>query len=126
MTKEEMIRRYFSGWENQDWNAIAALLAPDFTFTSPNDDDHIDQRAFKQKCWPADWIARFELEAIAECGNNAFVKYLYRIKDGRWIRNTEYFMFADEKIQAIEVYFGEGSVSFAASINSRQEAKADH
>ena len=27
MTKEEIIRRYYSGWENQDWDAIASVLA---------------------------------------------------------------------------------------------------
>lgn len=118
MSKEETIQRYFSGWEQQDWEAIAALLAPGFTFTSPNDDDHIDLHTFKQQCWHPDWIMGFELEAVAECGSSAFVKYLCRAKNGSSMRNTECFMFADEKIQAIEVYFGEGSVAFAASLKS--------
>ena len=35
MTKEEIIRRYYSGWENQDWDAIASVLARGFIFASP-------------------------------------------------------------------------------------------
>jgi hypothetical protein len=79
MTNEEIIRNYYSGFETNDWNSVEKLLADGFTFTSPNDDDHIDKRIFKEKCWPqANWIERFELECVIGEGNNAFVKYLCR------------------------------------------------
>jgi hypothetical protein len=52
MTNEEIIRAYYSGWEKKQWSAVDNLLGDGFTFTSPNDDDHIDKRAFKTKCWP--------------------------------------------------------------------------
>lgn len=48
MTKEEIIRTYYSGWEKKQWSAVDNLLADGFTFTSPNDEDHIDKRASKQ------------------------------------------------------------------------------
>ena len=61
MTREAAIRNYYSSWERGDWSGLENLLAVGFTFTSPNDDDHIDQPAFKEKCWPeAECIERFE------------------------------------------------------------------
>ena len=107
MTNEEIIRNYYSGFETNDWNSVEKLLADGFTFTSPNDDDHIDKRIFKEKCWPqANWIERFELECVIGEGNNVFVKYLCRTNYGRSFRNAEYFRCADRKIVAIECYFG--------------------
>jgi hypothetical protein len=107
MTKEEIIRDYYSGWEKKEWSAVESLLADGFTFTSPHDDDHIDMRTFQAKCWPeADWIVRFELERIIGEDDEAFVKYLCRTKTGRSFRNVEYFRFAAGKVKAIEVYFG--------------------
>jgi len=107
MTKEEIIRTYYSGWEKKQWSAVDNLLGDGFTFTSPNDDDHIDKRAFKTKCWPqADWIERFDLESVIARDNEAFVKYLCWTKNGRSFRNLEYFRFEGEKVEAIECYFG--------------------
>lgn len=119
MTKAEIIRVYYSGWEQKQWSVVESVLADGFTFTSPNDDDHIDNHAFKTKCWPqADWIERFDVESVIERGNEAFVKYLCRTKNGRSFRNIEYFRFAGEKVEAIECYFG-GSQGYpsAASFN---------
>jgi SnoaL-like domain len=107
MTKEEIIRNYYSGWEKKEWRALESLLADGFTFTSPNNDDHIDKRAFRAKCWPqADWIERFELESVVRRDDEAFVKYLCRTKNGRSFRNVEYFRFARGKVKAVECYFG--------------------
>jgi hypothetical protein len=107
-TKEEAIRRYYSGWEKKEWSAIDSVLADDFTFTSPNDDDHIKKAAFKARCWSqAEYIRRFELENVVGKGNEAFVRYLCHTTNGRSFRNTEYFRFKDGKVEAIECYFGE-------------------
>jgi hypothetical protein len=84
MTKEESIRAYYSGWEKKESGPVDGVLADGFTFTSPNDDDHIDNRAFKTKCWPqADWIERFDLESVIARDNEAFVKYLCWTKNGK-------------------------------------------
>jgi ketosteroid isomerase-like protein len=120
MTNEEIIQNYYSAWEKKKWSGVERLLADGFTFTSPNDDDHIDKRAFKAKCWPeADWIERFELESVIGRDNEAFVKYLCRNKNGRSFRNVEHFRFAGGKVEAIEVYFGghQGYPSQNASIS---------
>jgi len=120
MSSEEIIRNYYSGWENKNWSVIESLLAAGFTFTSPNDDDHIDPRAFKTKCWPqADYIERFDLECLLEKENEAFAKYLCHTKNGKSLRNTEYFRFREGRIEAIEVYFG-GHQSFPSAVSLRE------
>lgn len=107
MTQHQIIRTYYSGWEKKEWSAIETLLADTFTFTSPNDDDHIDKHAFKARCWPeADHINRFQLESVIGGQNEAFVKYLCQTRKNTSFRNIEYFRFVDGKIAAIEVYFG--------------------
>ena len=37
----DLVRKCFSAWETKNREALEGLLAEDFTFTSPNDDDHI-------------------------------------------------------------------------------------
>jgi hypothetical protein len=107
MTKPEIIRAYYSGWEKKDWQAVSRVLADNFTFTSPNDDDHINVHIFKTKCWPqADYVQRFDLEIAIGQDNDAFVKTLCVATNGKSIENVEYFRFADGQVTAIECYFG--------------------
>ena len=47
MEKESIIKTYFAGWEKKDWSLIEKQLSPGFTFTSPNDDDHLPLQKFK-------------------------------------------------------------------------------
>ncbi len=121
MSKEEVIRSYYSGWEKSDWGAIDRLLADGFTFTSPNHDDHIDKPAFKARCWSQkDWIKHFELESVMARNDEAFVKYLCHTKNGKSFRNTEYFRFRGRRIAAIECYFGQDlGFPSAASLGHR-------
>ena len=46
---EKLIKTYFSGYEKKDWNLVAGQLAADFTFTSPNGDDHLTLTKYKEK-----------------------------------------------------------------------------
>ena len=108
VNKEQLIRTYYSGYEKKDWHLSSGVLSDSFTFTSPNNDDHISKSVFKQRCFLSqlDFIKQFELEAILDHGEEAFVKYLCRTTKGTSFRNVEYFRFADGKIAAIECYFG--------------------
>jgi hypothetical protein len=38
--------------KTEDRDALEELLAEDFIFTSPNDDDHISKDEYWKKCWP--------------------------------------------------------------------------
>ena len=122
MTDKEIIRRYYAAWEKKDWGPLDVLLTDNFTFTSPNDDDHISKSAFKTRCWESqiDFIERFELERVFGNGNEAFVKYLCRTKNGKSFRNVEYFRLRDEKVEAIECYFG-GQSSFPSAVSTGQK-----
>ena len=46
MTKEEIIRRYCSGWETKV-GRHRQRTCPGFIFISPNDDDQFDQLTFE-------------------------------------------------------------------------------
>lgn len=106
MTNAQIIREYYVGWEKSDWDVIASKLADDFTFTSPFD-DHLDTQTYKERCWHgADSIHAYEFLTIMEKGDEAFARWNCLI-NGKTARNTEYFLFQNGKIKAIEVYFGE-------------------
>jgi len=114
--KEQLIRTYYSGYEKKDWNVSGGVLSDTFTFTSPNNDDHISKSVFKERCFLSqlDFIKQFELETILVYGDEAFVKYLCRTTKGTSFRNVEYFRIGDAKITAIECYFG-GNLGYPAA-----------
>jgi hypothetical protein len=95
------------------------LLADNFTFTSAAGDDHISKSAFKTRCWETqiDFIERFDLQRVFGNGNEAFVMYVCRTKNGKSFRNVEYLRLKDDKVEAIECYFGAQS-SFPSAVIS--------
>ena len=68
--------------------------------TSPFDDS-IDKPTYFEQCWKnADWIERHELEKIFVDGDEAFVTYRCVAKGGSTFRNTEFFVFDGDKVNA--------------------------
>ena len=120
MTNEEIIRKYYAAWGHKDWSPFDNLLADNFTFTSANNDDHISKSEFKTRCWASqnDFIERLEPERVITSGNDGFVKYLGHTKNGKTFRNVEYLRLKDEKVEAIECYFGEQS-SFPSAVSKK-------
>ena len=116
---EETIRNYYAAWEKKDWHPIDMLLTDNFTFTSANNDDHISKSTFKARCWESqiDFIEGFELERVIGNGNDAFVMYVGRTKNGKTFRNVEYFRLSDHKVDSIECYFGAPS-SFPSAVST--------
>jgi ketosteroid isomerase-like protein len=119
---EEIIRKWYAAWEKKDWGPIDTLLADNFTFTSANNDDHISKSTFKTRCWETqiDFIDRFELKRVFVNGNEAFVMYVCRTRNGKAFRNVEYFRLRDSKVDAIECYFGAQS-SFPSAVSTGQK-----
>lgn len=100
-------RRYFAAFQSADRDAMEALLAPGFAFTSPFD-DHIDRAAWFERCWPFAGSFRFGA-AMRVHGGEDEVVVLYETEDkpGGTFRNAECFRFdADGRIRSIDVYFG--------------------
>ena len=116
---EGTIRKYYAAWETKQWRSFDILLADDFTFTSANSDDHISKSAFKERCWESqiDFIDRFDLQRVFGNGNEAFVMYICRTKNGKTFRNVEYLRLRDDKVEAIECYFGAQS-SFPSAVST--------
>jgi ketosteroid isomerase-like protein len=115
----DTIRKWYEGWEKKDWPPLDRLLTDDFTFTSAAGDDHISKDAFKTRCWESqiDFIERFDLRRIFGHGNEALVMYVCRTKNGKSFRNVEYLRLRDDKIEAIECYFGAQS-SFPSAVSA--------
>jgi ketosteroid isomerase-like protein len=116
---DEIIRRWYAAWEKRDWRPVDTLLADDFTFTSAAGDDHISKSAFKAQCWETqiDSIERFDLRRVFGSGNEAFVMYVCHTKNGKTFRNVEYFRLREDKVEAIECYFGAQS-SFPSAVST--------
>jgi ketosteroid isomerase-like protein len=104
--KAELIRAIFAAYRANDRKRVEDALSADFRFTSPFDDG-LDKGTYFAKCWrDTGWIERQELEHILVQGEAAFVTYQCVAKDGKSFRNTEFFVFAGEKVRSIDVYFG--------------------
>jgi hypothetical protein len=106
---EQVIRNYFLGYENKDWNLVTSQLADGFTFTSPNHDDQIPLATYKERCW---WNSKLtkkvEFTKIIVQGDCAFATYNLTTTDNKIVRNTEYYTFSHGKIKSIECFFGPG------------------
>ncbi len=109
--KEKAVKAYYSGFENKDWNAVTAQFADGFTFTSPNNDDHISIEQFKEKCWPtAKYFKKVNYIKMLEKGDDLMLLVEITTTDGNIVRNIDLYSFNDAgKIKSIEVFFGAGS-----------------
>ena len=118
---DETIRKWYAAWEKKDWRPVDILLADNFTFSSAAGDDHISKSDFKTKCWESqiDFIERFDLQRVFGSGSEAFVMYVCRTKNGKHFRNVEYLRLKDDKVEAIECYFGAQS-SFPSAVSTAQ------
>jgi ketosteroid isomerase-like protein len=105
-SKADLIRAIFAAYRANDRDKVEAALSDDFRFTTPYDDG-IDKATYFARCWKStDWIASQEVERIMVDGEQAFVTYRCQAKDGKSFRNTEFFVFAGDKVRSIDVYFG--------------------
>jgi hypothetical protein len=106
MSTSDLIRKYFSAYENKDRKAVECLLTNDFVFTSPYD-YRIDRETYFNRCWPySEKSPTYGIEKLFEKGNEAFILYDCKTKNGGSSRNTEFFTIEGNKIKEVEVYFG--------------------
>ncbi|MEO6883029.1 MAG: nuclear transport factor 2 family protein [Bacteroidia bacterium] len=109
LTKEEIVKAYYSGFEKHEWNAVAELLADDFTFTSANNDDHISVDEFKKRCWgTSTFIKKVNHLKMTESGNDLILLVEIITTDNTVVRNVDIFTIAVGKIKSVEVFFGLG------------------
>lgn len=104
---EELARRYYVVYQDADREAVEALIAPDFTFTSPWD-DHIDRATYFSHCFVHAGEFRFRMDTMRVFvqGEDAVVLYETEGKQGGTFRNAELLCFEGGRIRSIEVFFG--------------------
>ena len=106
---EKLVRAYYAGFEKHNWNITAAALAPDFTFTSPAPDNHINLKEFHEKCWPTNrFFESVNLLQMTEKGNDLYLLVEIKTTDHKTVRNIDRYQFKNGKIAAIECFFGYG------------------
>jgi ketosteroid isomerase-like protein len=107
MSNSDLIRKYFSAYENKDCKAVESLLSNDFVFTSPYD-YRIDRETYFKRCWPySEQSPTDEIEKMLERDNETFILCDCKTKTGGRFRNTEFFTIEGGKIiREVEVYFG--------------------
>lgn len=102
----DLVRQCFDTYVSANRQEIEALLAPNFTFTSPYD-DHIDRATYFDRCWPlAGSFLGHDLQEVVTDGDACFVLYEATARNGARFRNTELFRVEDGRIRSIEVFFG--------------------
>ena len=99
-------RAVLTAFEDNDREAIEALIADDFAFTSPFD-NRLDRETYFERCWPnAEAAESFTIVFAAADGNRAAITYDATTTEGDSFRNTEIFTVVDGKVTEVEVYFG--------------------
>ncbi len=105
-TVEQIARDCYDAYNKRDRIAFEALMADNFQFTSPLD-NQINRQAYFELCWPnGEAVIVLTLQHVAVVGDKAFVTYEGLKRDGQRFRNTELLTVKDGKISEVEVYFG--------------------
>lgn len=104
---EQHVRAVFDAYGDRDAAGFRALLHPEFRFTSPYD-DAIDRDAFMERCWPGNHrLTGHKLKQIVTDGDTAFVHYELGTATGGAFHNVERFVFLDDLLLSVEVFFGD-------------------
>ncbi|SKA95131.1 Ketosteroid isomerase-related protein [Prosthecobacter debontii] len=98
-----IIQTYFTAYEEGDRDTVSALLAEDFSFSSPLN-HRVDRDSYFRNCWPMNPHITLHIERIFEKGNEAFVTYECERNDGTRFRNTGFFILRDGGIRHIHIY----------------------
>jgi hypothetical protein len=122
---EAVIRKWYKAWEtkDKDWGPFDAILADDFTFSSPDGNDHISKAAFKKNCWDNQiaFIKKSDLELVLVKGDEALVKYLCHTMNGKSFRNVEYLQLRNQRIEEIVCFFG-GNMTYPSAVSSQKSS----
>ena len=106
MSDIDLVRASMAAYTSQDRDAAERIFAPDFRFTSPQD-DRIDRIEWFEKCFPtADRFVAHDLLEIVSTPTGVLSQYEYELQNGERYRNTELAVVRDERIVEVQVFFG--------------------
>lgn len=119
---EAVLRVWYGLWATTktDWAPFDAILADDFTFTSPVD-DHISKAAFKKRCWESNinLTKGFDLELVMAEGDQVIVQYVGHTTGGNIFPNVEVHRLRAGRIVSTRCYFG-AQMSFPQAVDSKK------
>ena len=99
-------RACYQAYIDGNRDAIEALIADDFRFTSPLDNG-LNRETYFERCWPNhEHCEAFEFINVQPAGEKVFVVYEARSSHGNTFRNCEILTVRNGKIAEAEVYFG--------------------
>ncbi len=103
----DVVRALFRAWRAGDVGAAEQLIAPEFVFTSPQD-DRIDRASYLRRCFPtADRFITHELRhVLLATHGEVFALYEYELADGSRYRNCEVLTVRDGRVAEVQVFFG--------------------
>jgi hypothetical protein len=111
----ERVQQCFVAYRSKDRSRLESMLAPEFTFSSPYD-ERLIRLQYLERCWPeSERIEARQVEKIVENGDEALVQYSCELNTGVRFCNFERIVFKDDKVKAIEVYFGDAPAAVALS-----------
>ncbi len=107
IVNETIVRDFYQLYMARNREGFAALMHPEFYFTSPKD-NHIDKAAYFARCWtPGDLMRDFTITQMAVTNQFVFVNYTITMKDETThFENVELFTIEDDKVREVRVYFG--------------------
>ena len=104
--RTRLARSLYEAFAAGDRDVAEALLADEFSFSSPPD-PHLDRDGYFARCWPgAGAGGEFTFVREVEHGDEVLLTYEATRADGTRFRNTEVLTFAGQRIVRVEVYLG--------------------
>ena len=99
-------RELYLAFAAGDRDVVEAIVADEFTFSSPVDVG-LDRAGYFERCWPgAAQAQQFQFVRLVETGDEVIVTYEMTHQDGGRGRNTEILSFDGDRITGAEVYLG--------------------
>ena len=106
MSDSDIVRASVDAYQRQDVAAAERLFAPEFVFTSPQD-DHISKAEYLERCFPTvDRFADSEVLQMVETSHGVLSLYEYELVDGGRYRNVELTRVRGDLIVETQVYLG--------------------
>jgi len=106
MKNKDIVKKMYQAYVDKDRESIEPLIADDFRFTSPLDNE-LDRKTYFERCWPnSGWTSDLQFVNLVEHGDQVFVTYEVQGNTGKRFRNTEIITLKNGQAVNVEVYFG--------------------
>lgn len=106
MNNKEIVKKMYQAYVEKDRNTIEKLIADDFAFTSPYDNE-LNRTVYFERCWPnSSFTKDIKIVRLIESDDQVVITYEVETDEGRRFRNTEIIILKNGQAEKVEVYFG--------------------